>query len=111
VVRAWRAVNCRLCYAEGWRAGVTLPHDRRRAEKNRQERKNIVPLDPYGPRKATATPDLKAARKGQCAACTQQRTVYSTRIHPEGRPWEDALLCSDCLRRLQQTQMWPLPPA
>ncbi|HEV7126774.1 MAG TPA: hypothetical protein VGN32_04950 [Ktedonobacterales bacterium] len=68
-----------------------------------------MPLDPYGPRKATAKPDLKAARKGLCAGCSTQKTVYPTKVYPEGRPWESALLCSDCLKRLQQVVLWPLP--
>lgn len=71
----------------------------------------ILPLDPYGPRKATARPDLKAPRKGKCDVCSQQKTIYPTRIFPEDRPWENAVLCSDCLKRLQQAQVWPLPPA
>lgn len=70
-----------------------------------------MPLDPYGARKATCKPDLKAARKGQCAVCGAQRTIYPVRIFPEGRPWQDALLCADCASRLQRIQLWPLPPA
>jgi hypothetical protein len=76
------------------------------------ERVCPVPLlDPYGPQKATIKLDLKGGRKARCAVCSQEKTVYPTRIFPEGRPWQDALLCSDCLRRLQQVQLWPLPPA
>jgi hypothetical protein len=70
-----------------------------------------VPLDPYGPRKATGKPDLKSPRKGRCDVCGQQKTIYPTRVYPEDRPWENAVLCSDCLKRLQDVQMWPLPPA
>jgi hypothetical protein len=65
--------------------------------------------DPYGPRKATAKPDLKAGRKDVCTACGARKTVYPVRIFPEDRPWEDALLCSDCLARFQQIGRWPLP--
>jgi hypothetical protein len=68
-----------------------------------------MPNDPYGPKKATARPDLKAARKGTCAVCSGQKTVYPTRIFPEDRPWEGTLLCSDCLGRMQREQVWPLP--
>jgi hypothetical protein len=70
-----------------------------------------MPSDPYGPRKATCRPDLKASRKGACDACSLQKTVYPVQIYPEGRPWERAQLCSDCIRRLQQMQLWPLPTA
>ncbi|GAC1458712.1 MAG: hypothetical protein PVSMB4_18180 [Ktedonobacterales bacterium] len=65
--------------------------------------------DLYGARKATAKPDLKAGRKGTCAVCGAQKTIYPVRVFPEDRPWESATLCSDCLMRLQQEQMWPLP--
>jgi hypothetical protein len=68
-----------------------------------------MPIDPYGPRKATTKPDFKSARKGQCAACQNQKTVYPTRIYPEERPWEEALLCSDCIARIQRVGLWPLP--
>lgn len=70
-----------------------------------------MPTDPYGARKATATPDLKAARKATCAGCGEQKTVYPTRVFPEGRPWVQTLLCSDCIQRLRSVQLWPLPPA
>lgn len=70
-----------------------------------------MPTDPYGARKATAKPDLKAARKATCAACGLAKTVYPTRVFPVDRPWEQTLLCSDCLKRLQEVQLWPLPPA
>lgn len=70
-----------------------------------------MPTDPFGPRKATAKPDLKAARKAVCAGCATHKTVYPTRVFPVDRPWEQTMLCSDCLKRLQDVQLWPLPPA
>ncbi len=70
-----------------------------------------MPVNPYGPRKATVTFDLKAPRKGACGVCGAQKTIYPARVHPEGRPWESVLICSDCLKRLQQEQTWPLPSA
>jgi hypothetical protein len=69
-----------------------------------------MPTDPYGPRKATVKPDLKSARKGQCAVCQGQRTVYPARVFPADRPWEELLMCSDCVARLQRVGQWPLPP-
>jgi hypothetical protein len=70
-----------------------------------------MPTDPYGARKATVKADLRAGRKGTCAACGQQKTVYPAQVYPEGRPWEAMVLCSDCVRRVQQEQRWPLEPA
>jgi hypothetical protein len=70
-----------------------------------------LPLDPFAAHKATGKPELKAARRGTCAVCGAQKTVYPVRIFPEGLPWENALLCSDCIGRLQREQLWPLPPA
>jgi hypothetical protein len=70
-----------------------------------------MPLDPFAAHKATAKPDLKAPRKGVCAGCAGQKTVYPVRVFPEGQPWESALLCSDCIGRLQREQLWPLSRA
>jgi hypothetical protein len=69
-----------------------------------------VPLDPYGPQKATIKAELKSGHKGKCAVCEQQKTLYAAKVYPEGRPWQALELCSDCIARVQRVQLWPLPP-
>jgi hypothetical protein len=68
-----------------------------------------MPLDPYGPQKATIKAELKQGHKGQCAVCGLNKTLYAAKVYPEGRPWQGMELCSDCIARVQREQLWPLP--